>query len=157
MKTIKNLLLMAGLVCAFGLSGGAANAQNEAQQFPVATKTLKNGVKVLVQSDHSIPNVALYIFYRIGSRNEHPGTTGLSHFFEHMMFNGAKKYGPKQFDNEMEKAGGNNNASTSEDLTTYTDWFPSSALELMFDMEGDRIRDLSLDPKMVASERGVVY
>ena len=57
----------------------------------------------------------------------------------------------------MEKAGGNNNASTSEDLTTYTDWFPSSALELMFDMEGDRIRDLALDPKMVASERGVVY
>jgi zinc protease len=69
----------------------------------------------------------------------------------------AKKYGPKQFDNEMEKAGGNNNAWTSEDLTTYTDWFPSTALELMFDMEGDRIRDLSLDPKMVASERGVVY
>src|SRR5258705_637511 len=61
------------------------------QEFPVATKTLKNGMKVLVQTDHSIPNVALYIFYRIGSRNEGPGTTGISHFFEHMMFNGAKK------------------------------------------------------------------
>ena len=52
-------------------------------------------MKILVQEDHSIPNVALYIFYKIGSRNERPGTTGLSHFFEHMMFNGAKKYGPK--------------------------------------------------------------
>jgi len=123
----------------------------------VQTATLANGMKVIIQEDHNIPNVAMYFFYKIGSRNERPGITGISHFFEHMMFNGAKKYGPKQFDNEMEKAGGNNNASTSEDLTIYTDWFPSSALELMFDMESDRIRDLSLDPKMVASERGVVY
>src|SRR3984957_388590 len=123
----------------------------------VQTATLANGMKIIIQEDHNIPNVAMYFFYRIGSRNERPGITGISHFFEHMMFNGAKKYGPKQFDNEMEKAGGNNNASTSEDLTIYTDWFPSSALELMFDMEADRIRDLSLAPKMVASERGVVY
>lgn len=123
----------------------------------VQTATLANGMKVIIQEDHNIPNVALYFFYKIGSRNERPGITGISHFFEHMMFNGAKKYGPKQFDNEMEKAGGNNNAYTTRDETVYTDWFPSSALELMFDMEGDRIRDLALEPKMVASERGVVY
>src|SRR5580658_4839166 len=139
--------------CLFLLPLALANAQSPSVQ----TATLANGMKVIIQEDHNIPNVALYFFYKIGSRNERPGITGISHFFEHMMFNGAKKYGPKQFDNEMEKAGGNNNAWTSEDLTTYTDWFPSSALELMFDMEGDRIRDLSLDPKMVASERGVVY
>src|SRR5580658_7964676 len=123
----------------------------------VQTATLANGMKVIIQEDHNIPNVAMYFFYKIGSRNERPGITGISHFFEHMMFNGAKKYGPKQFDNEMEKAGGNNNAYTTRDETVYTDWFPSSALELMFDMESDRIRDLALDPKMVASERGVVY
>jgi zinc protease len=128
-----------------------------AETLNVQTATLSNGMKIIIQEDHNIPNVAMYFFYKIGSRNERPGITGISHFFEHMMFNGAKKYGPKQFDREMEKAGGNNNASTGEDLTTYTDWFPSSALELMFDMEGDRIRDLSFDPKMVASERGVVY
>src|SRR5213596_416656 len=114
-----------------------ARAQSEAQQFPVATKTLKNGMKVLVQTDHSIPNVALYIFYKIGSRNERPGTTGLSHFFEHMMFNGAKKYGPGQFDKVMEAAGGSNNAYTNNDVTVYQDWFPSSQLELMFDLEAD--------------------
>jgi zinc protease len=123
----------------------------------VQTATLANGMKVIIQEDHNIPSVAMYFVYKIGSRNERPGITGISHFFEHMMFNGAKKYGPKQFDNEMEKAGGNNNAYTSNDVTVYTDWFPSAALELMFDMESDRIRDLSLDPKMVASERGVVY
>src|SRR5437764_12313303 len=123
-----------------------ARAQSEAQQFPVATKTLKNGMKVLVQTDHSIPNVALYVFYKIGSRNERPGTTGLSHFFEHMMFNGAKKYGPGEFDRTMEAAGGANNAYTNKDVTVYQDWFPRSALDLIFDLEADRIENLSFDP-----------
>ncbi|HKY28555.1 MAG TPA: pitrilysin family protein [Pyrinomonadaceae bacterium] len=127
-----------------------------AQTFDVKTHTLKNGMKILVQPDHTIPNVALYIFYRIGSRNERPGTTGLSHFFEHMMFNGAKKYGPGMFDRTMEDAGGSNNAYTSRDLTVYQDWFPRSQLELIFDLEADRIRDLSFDPKVIESERGVV-
>ncbi len=128
-----------------------------AQDVKVTTHTLSNGMKILLHEDHDVPNVSLYFFYKIGSRNERPGTTGISHFFEHMMFNGAKKYGPGQFDFHMEKAGGRNNAYTNEDVTVYTDWFPKSALELMFDMESDRIRDLSFDPRIVESERGVVY
>jgi zinc protease len=127
-----------------------------AQDHGVQTYVLKNGMKILVQEDHSIPNVALYIFYKIGSRNERPGTTGLSHFFEHMMFNGSKKYGPKQFDETMEAAGGSNNAYTNNDLTVYQDWFPRTALEKIFDLEADRIENLSLDEKMIESERGVV-
>src|ERR1700683_4752256 len=141
-------LAIAGLLfCALG----------QAQSHNVQTATLSNGMKILIEEDHAIPNVAMYFFYRIGSRNERPGITGISHFFEHMMFNGAKKYGPKQFDIQMEKAGGENNASTSNDLTVYTDWFPNTALELMMDMESDRIRDLAFDPKIIESERGVVY
>lgn len=127
-----------------------------AQSFDVKTSTLKNGMKILVQEDHSIPNATVYIFYRIGSRNERPGTTGLSHFFEHMMFNGAKKYGPGQFDRVMEAAGGSNNAYTNNDVTVYQDWFPSSTLDLIFDLEADRIQNLSFDPKIIESERGVV-
>ncbi len=127
-----------------------------AQDANVKTHTLKNGMKVLVQEDHSIPNVAMYIFYRIGSRNERPGTTGLSHFFEHMMFNGAKKYGPGEFDRTMEAAGGSNNAYTNQNVTVYQDWFPKSALDLIFDLEADRIENLNFDPKMISSERGVV-
>jgi zinc protease len=127
-----------------------------AQQIEVRSFMLANGMKVLVHEDHDIPNVALYIFFKVGSRNERPGATGLSHFFEHMMFNGAKKYGPKQFDIIMEKNGGNNNAYTSRDVTVYTDFFPGTALELMIDMESDRIRDLAFDPKIIESERGVV-
>ncbi len=135
---------------------GLVVAQEQAQEFPVQTRTLKNGMKVLVQSDHSIPNVALYIFYRVGSRNERPGTTGLSHFFEHMMFNGAKRYGPGDLDRVMEANGGSNNAYTNRDTTVYQDWFPRSALPLIFDMEADRIEDLNFDPQKIQSERGVV-
>ena len=122
----------------------------------VKTFTLKNGMKFLVVEDNSIPNANMYLFYRVGSRNEHQGITGLSHFFEHMMFNGAKKYGPKLFDQTMEFNGGANNAYTTENVTVYTNWFPSSATEVIFDLEGDRISSLSIDPKMVESERGVV-
>jgi zinc protease len=134
-----------------GLASAAA-----AQKFEVKTHQLKNGMKILVQEDDSIPSVAFYIFYRIGSRNERPGTTGLSHFFEHMMFNGAKKYGPGAFDQVMEANGGANNAYTSNDVTVYQNWFPPGALELIFDLEADRIRDLAFDPKIIESERGVV-
>ncbi len=127
------------------------------EPLPVKTGQLSNGMKVIVEEDRDIPNVAMYLFYKIGSRNEVPGKTGLAHFFEHMMFNGAKKYGPKMFDTVMEKNGGRNNAYTSEDLTVYTNFIPRSALEVTFDLEADRIRDLAIDPKMVESERGVVY
>ena len=122
----------------------------------IQTVTLVNGMKIFVLEDHSIPNANMYLFWKVGSRNEYPGITGISHFFEHMMFNGAKKYGPKQFDRTMEAGGGSNNASTSENLTVYTDWFPSSSLELIFDLESDRIANLNFDDKMIESERGVV-
>ena len=122
----------------------------------VKTFTLKNGMKFLVVEDNSIPNANMYLFYKVGSRNEYQGITGLSHFFEHMMFNGAKKFGPKMFDRTMEFNGGANNAYTTENVTVYTNWFPSSATEVIFDLEGDRIATLAIDPKMVESERGVV-
>jgi zinc protease len=129
-------------------------AQTKAED--VKSFTLKNGMKFLVLEDNSIPNANMYIFYRVGSRNEHPGITGLSHFFEHMMFNGAKKYGPKQFDRVMEYNGGSNNAYTTQDVTVYTNWFPSSAMDVIFDLEADRILSLNIDSGMVESERGVV-
>ena len=123
-RRVALLVLLTAVVCVCGARG---------QEYPVAAKTLKNGMKILVQTDHSIPNVALYTFYKVGSRNERPGTTGLSHFFEHMMFNGAKKYGPGDLDKAMESNGGSNNAYTTRNVTVYQDWFPRTALELIFD------------------------
>jgi zinc protease len=128
-----------------------------AQQLDTKAITLANGMTLLVHEDHRIPEEALYFFFKVGSRNEGPGTTGISHFFEHMMFNGAKKYGPGEFDIQMEERGGRNNAYTTADDTVYTDWFPSGSLELVMDLESDRIRDLSFEPKIVECERGVVY
>ncbi|TLU99239.1 M16 family metallopeptidase [Dyadobacter luticola] len=147
---LKKLLLIAAV--AAGL--GSASAQTKPED--VKTFTLQNGMKFLVLEDHSIPNANMYIFWKVGSRNEVHGITGLSHFFEHMMFNGSKQYGPKQFDRVMEANGGSNNAYTTENVTVYTDWFQKDALETIFKLEADRIANLSIDPKMVESERGVV-
>lgn len=122
----------------------------------INTFTLKNDMKFLVMEDDSIPNATLYIFWKVGSRNEAPGTTGIAHFFEHMMFNGAKKYGPKVFDRVMEANGGSNNAYTTENITAYMEWFPADKLEVMFDLEADRIAHLNIAPDIVESERGVV-
>ncbi len=135
---------------------GATAVVLSAQTLTVSAHTLSNGMRLLIHEDHDLPSVAMHVFYKIGSRNEHPGATGISHFFEHMMFNGAGKYGPKQFDIQMEKNGGSNNGFTTNDFTAYTDWFPPSALELMMDMESDRMRNLLFDPKLIESERGVV-
>jgi zinc protease len=141
------------LVLLLFCSGGVF-AQTKVED--VKTITLNNGMKIFVLEDYSIPNANMYLFWKVGSRNEYPGITGLSHFFEHMMFNGSKKYGPKMFDQTMEANGGRNNAYTTENLTVYTDWFPTTSLEVIFDLEADRIQNLNIDEKMVESERGVV-
>ncbi len=122
----------------------------------VQVHRLDNGLKVLLVEDHDIPSVALYTFFRVGSRNERPGLTGVSHFIEHMMFNGTPKTGPGEFDRRMEFQGGRNNAFTSDDMTGYTDWFPPAALEAMIEMEADRIQDLAFVPEVFESERGVI-
>lgn len=149
MKAMLKYAVLAGSLLAAGLVDAT-------EVDDVKTLELKNGMQILVLEDDSIPNANMYLFWKVGSRNEVPGTTGLSHFFEHMMFNGAKKYGPKQFDRVMEANGGANNAYTTENSTVYTNWFPASALEMIFDLESDRIANLAIDEKMVESERGVV-
>ena len=123
----------------------------------ISSFNLPNGLEFIVWPDHDIPNVALYNFVRAGGRNEYPGVTGIAHFFEHMMFNGSESRAQGEFDQEMEAAGGSNNAYTSKDVTVYTDWFPRSALETIFELEADRLMNLSIDPDVVESERNTVY
>lgn len=129
----------------------AATGKDDVQEFK-----LKNGMKVLILKDDSIPNANMYTFWKVGSRNELPGITGLSHFFEHMMFNGSKNFPPGSFDTTMEAAGGSNNAYTTNDVTVYTNWFPASSFSTIVDLEADRIASLQLDDKKIDSERGVV-
>ncbi|HPN34162.1 MAG TPA: pitrilysin family protein [bacterium] len=122
----------------------------------VRVHRLDNGLKVLLFEDHSIPNIAYYTFFRVGSRNERPGLTGVSHFIEHMMFNGSAHVKPGELDRIMEYHGGSNNAYTSDDVTAYTDWFPSAAAEKMIALEADRMQGCLFDPQVLESERGVV-
>ncbi|HZO23996.1 MAG TPA: pitrilysin family protein [Steroidobacteraceae bacterium] len=122
----------------------------------VRSRTLENGLRVIVWPVHDIPNVALYNWVRAGSRNEAPGITGLAHFVEHMMFNGTTRHPPGEFDRQMEAQGGANNAFTSDDVTVYQDWCPRSALDLVLDLESDRIAHLAFVPEVIESERGVV-
>ncbi len=123
----------------------------------ITAYTMANGLRIIVWPDHDIPNIVMYNFVRAGGRNEYPGITGLSHFFEHMMFNGTSKLEPGEFDRIMEAAGGANNAYTSKDLTVYQDWFPRSALSTIIELEADRLQNLAIDSDVVDSERGVVY
>jgi zinc protease len=117
---------------------------------------LPNGLKVRLLRNDSVPTVSYYTFFNVGSRNERPGITGISHLFEHMMFNGAKKYGPGEFDRALESNGGSSNAYTSNDLTVYYEDFMAEALPLVVDLESDRMRSLSVTPKLLTSERQVV-
>ena len=123
----------------------------------ITSFNLPNGLEIIVWPDHDIPNVVLYNFVRAGGRNEYPGITGIAHFFEHMMFNGSETRKQGEFDQEMEAAGGANNAYTSNDLTVYQDWFPRSALEEIFELESDRLMRLAIDPDVVETERTTVY
>ncbi|EQD68301.1 peptidase M16 domain-containing protein, partial [mine drainage metagenome] len=122
----------------------------------VHARRLANGMQIIVWPVHHIPNVALNLWVRAGSRNERPGITGLAHFFEHMMFNGTRARAPGEFDRLMEAQGGANNAFTSDDVTVYEDWFPASALELVLALEADRVANLAFAPELIESERGVV-
>lgn len=124
--------------------------------FQVEEGRLRNGLTVRMVQNPSVPTVSYYSFFRVGSRNERPGITGISHLFEHMMFNGAKKYGPKAFDRVLESHGGYSNAYTSYDMTVYHEDFPSEALETVIDLESDRMRSLTISDKTLASEREVV-
>jgi predicted Zn-dependent peptidase len=122
----------------------------------VTVEVLDNGLKVILLEDHSVPVISYQTFFRVGSRNERPGITGISHFLEHMMFNGAERYGPKEFDRILEANGGYSNAFTSNDMTAYYEDIASDGLELVIDLDTDRMASLALDPKYLESEMGVV-
>ncbi len=124
--------------------------------FNVTKKTLKNGLKILVVENHKLPIFTYYTYYEVGGKHETKGITGASHFLEHMMFKGAKKYGPGMFDQLVEGNGGKNNAYTTNDLTVYYESLPSEHLNKIIDLEADRMENLSLVPESFESERMVV-
>ncbi len=133
-------------------------APAEARQIvpPVQRHTLKNGMQVLILEDHSAPTFCYMTYFKVGSRNEAPGITGISHLFEHMMFNGSAKFGPKVFDRLVESGGGYSNGSTWNDYTNYYEEVSTESLETVLDLESDRMRSLLITPENLEQERGIV-
>ena len=144
---VASLLLAAALLLLPALPARAAE---------VLSTTLDNGLRVLLLEDHRSPVVAFQVWYRVGSRNEARGRTGLAHFLEHMMFKGTPIFGPRQFSRLVEQNGGRDNAFTSQDVTAYYVDIAADRLSLVIDLEADRMQHLLLDPGDVASERQVV-
>ena len=117
---------------------------------------LENGLEVLILEDHAVPLVTVQVWYHVGSRNERPGITGISHFLEHMMFKGTPKYGAGMYSQLVQRYGGSQNAFTSHDMTAYHAVLPAAQLELALELEADRMANLLLDPEDMKSEREVV-
>lgn len=119
---------------------------------------LKNGMKVLILEDNSSPIISLGIWYKVGSRNEVTGKTGISHLLEHMMFKGTKKLGSQEFSRIIQRMGGVDNAFTSNDATCYWEVFPKENLEKVLELEADRMQNLVFrefeeEKKVVMEER----
>lgn len=118
--------------------------------------TLNNGLQVILQESHIAPVASFWIFYRVGSRNERPGLTGISHWVEHMLFKGTERYPQGEFDKAVARAGGSFNGMTSRDYTTYFETFPADRIELALDVESDRMGSAVFNPAETESERTVI-
>jgi zinc protease len=118
--------------------------------------TLDNRLKVIIIEEHKAPVATFQVWYRVGSRNEPLGKSGLSHLLEHIMFKGTSKYGPAALSRLVQKNGGIDNAYTTKDYTAYFQLLSSDRISLSIDLESDRMHNLTLDPKEVLSERNVV-
>lgn len=117
---------------------------------------LDNGLKIIVSEDHKVPIATFQIWYRVGSRDELSGKTGLSHLLEHMMFKGTPKYGSKAFSRIVQRNGGTDNAHTAKDHTMYFQTMSSDRIGISIDLEADRMTNLILDQNEAISERDVV-
>ena len=117
---------------------------------------LDNGLDVVVIEDHRAPVAVQMMWYRIGAADEPPGHSGIAHFFEHLMFQGTDDLAPGEFSATVEAQGGNDNAFTSYDYTAYFQRVATDRLDLMMQMEADRMRDLTLYEEDVATERQVI-
>lgn len=155
-RAVPLVLLLAALAFAKLPVAAQTTPPQTTAPIKVAALKLRNGLTVLAHEDHTVPSVAYYTVFKVGSRNERPGITGLSHLFEHMMFNGSAKFKPKVFDQLIEAGGGYSNAFTDADTTEYQEEFSSATLDTVLQLEADRMRALKLDTANIEQERGIV-
>jgi len=139
-----------------GVSAAATPDLSQAIHLDVDKYQLNNGLTVLLQEDHAVPMISYHTWYRVGSKDEDHGRTGLAHFFEHMMYKGTPKYSKETYAEELQSRGADYNAFTTADYTGFYVEGPKDTLPLIISMESDRMRNLALKPDDVNSEREVV-
>ena len=122
----------------------------------ITRKTLSNGLTVLLKEIHTAPLISFWLWYRVGSRDEVPGKTGISHWVEHMQFKGTPQFPANVLDKAISREGGTWNAFTYLDWTTYFETMPADKIDLGLRLEADRMVNSIFDPEEVASERTVV-
>ncbi len=133
-----------------------ATAEQKPEQAGVTDFMLANGMQIVVIPDRRAPIVTHMVWYKVGSADEPPGKSGIAHFFEHLMFKATKTYPEGAFDKAVAAIGGSDNAFTSYDYTAFYETVPPEALGEMMVFEADRMRNLILDDKTVATERDVI-
>jgi zinc protease len=133
-----------------------SNGYTQGNNISFVEYTLENGLHVILHEDHSTPIVAVSVMYHVGSKNESPERTGFAHFFEHLLFEGSENIGRGEFDDHISRAGGNNNANTSQDRTYYYEVLPSNHLETALWLESERMLHAKVDNKGIETQRLVV-
>lgn len=128
----------------------------ESQRSQVTRQVLGNGLVVLLKEAHTAPVISWWVLYRVGSRNERTGQTGISHWVEHMMFKGTEKFPGGFLDQAIDREGGVWNAQTSFDYTAYYETMPAAQIDLALQAEADRMTNALFDPAEVESERTVI-
>ncbi len=131
-----------------GLSSWAGQ-KTEELPFPVKQYTLKNGLRIVLSEDNSLPIVSVVVAYKVGSTNEEPGKTGLAHLMENLMFQGSRNVGQMQHYSFIQKIGGVLNAITTDDKTLFYQTVPSNQLALVLWLESDRMKTLNISPSNV--------
>src|SRR5712671_19152 len=150
--------LVVAVLAALLVNAGAFSTQAAVRPPKLQYETFKlsNGATVILSEDHSTPIVHLQLTYHVGSKNEKPGRTGFAHLFEHLMFKGSKNVESEGHTSMIASVGGQSNAFTTEDETTFWETAPSQYLPTMLWLEADRMATLRINKETFTNERDVV-
>src|SRR5580704_17621693 len=125
-------------------------------QLQIVTRTLDNGLRLVMVENHNAPVISLQMWYHVGSKDERPGHTGFAHLFEHLMFQGSARVAPEEHTRVIEALAGESDAFTQDDATVFYETFLSNALERVMWLEADRMGGLKITEEHFESEREVV-
>jgi zinc protease len=153
---IRRFLAVAALVAVATLGGRAAEAAEPLYAPNVTTFTIANGLQVVVIPNHRAPVVTHMVYYKVGAADEQPGKSGIAHFLEHLMFKGTTTYPAGEFSARIAHLGGNDNATTTDDTTSYYQTVAKQHLGLVMSFEADRMANLVIDDQTLLPEREVI-